>query len=383
MQEHTFRPSPGPTRREFLQCSLVGGLGLASPFAPSSQPLVRIETERSVIMILNVGGPSHVDTWDPKPDAPAEIRGPLRTIRTTVPGIFLSELCPRQARLAHRLAFVRSCHHTAPAVHHVGWQLAQTGHAYPAAMHAPHIGSVVADRLGAGRGRPAHVLLPGIPGNGEVAGRAGHETTTRRADVGAVPNCQALLAREPLRVRECYGSSPFGQNCLAARCLVGAGVRFVTIRTCEDYRQPDSWDVHGGPHFPTVDDMKRTLAPAYDQAFSALIEDLAGRGMLDETLVCCVSEFGRTPRMNPAGGRDHWPQCWTTTFSGGGVCGGQVIGASDGMGSEPAERPVTPAEIVGTIFHCLGLDPGPTPSVVAGRNRAAFTLEMRPIGELF
>ena len=383
MKEPTFRSRPDPTRREFLQGSLVAGLGLTHPFAPSSPPWVRTETDRSVILILNVGGLSHVDMWDPKPDVPAEIRGPWRTIRTTVPGIFLSELCPRQACLAHRLAFIRSCHHTAPAVHHVGWQLAQTGHAYPAAMHASHIGSVVANLLGARRGRPAHVLLPGIPGDCEVVRRAGRVPTQGRDDVDMVPNCQALLAREPQRARARYGSSPFGQNCLAARCLVGAGVRFVTIHTCEDYRDPDSWDVHGGPNFPTVVDMKRTLAPAYDQAFSALIEDLAVRGMLDQTLVCCVSEFGRTPRMNPAGGRDHWPQCWTTSFAGGGVLGGQVIGASDGMGSEPAERPVSPAEIAGTIYHYLGLDPVPTPSVVAGQNRSAFAPEMRPIGELF
>ncbi|MHB8861770.1 MAG: DUF1501 domain-containing protein [Pirellulaceae bacterium] len=387
MREQTLPPTPlrasATTRREFLQCSLLGGMGLTTWSAESPPPSVRSDTDRSVILILNVGGPSHVDMWDPKPDAPAEIRGPLRTIRTTVPGIFLSELCPRQARIAHRLAFVRSCHHEAPAVHYVGWQLAQTGHPYPAAIDAPHVGSVVTDQLGARRGLPPHVVLPGI-GAAHTAGQSeAFATPAVGQEFSRVPAAHVLFAREPARVRERYGASLFGQNCLAARCLVGAGVRFVTIRTCEDYQDQNSWDVHGDPPFATVQEMKQTVAPMYDRAFSALVEDLASRGMLDNTLVCCVAEFGRTPRLNPMGGRDHWPRCWTTTFAGGGICGGQVLGASDAIGSEPAERPVTPAEIVGTMYHYLGLEVGRLRPFLPRGNRPVCTPEMRPLGELF
>jgi hypothetical protein len=127
------------------------------------------------------------------------------------------------------------------------------------------------------------------------------------------------------------------------------------IRTCHHYRAPHSWDVHGGPAFGTVQDLQRVIGPAYDQAYAALLEDLAARGLLDSTLVCALAEFGRTPRLNPAGGRDHWPRCWTTTFAGGGVRGGQTVGASDPLGGEPAHRPVTPTEVIGSICCSLGI----------------------------
>jgi uncharacterized protein (DUF1501 family) len=193
----------------------------------------------------------------------------------------------------------------------------------------------------------------------------------------------AMLAREPDKTHERYGASRFGQDCLAARCLVEAGVRFVTIRTFEDYGEPGSWDVHGGPRFGSVEEMRVTAAPMYDQAYTALVEDLAQRGRLATTLVCAVAEFGRTPRLNPAGGRDHWPLCWTTTLAGGGVRGGQVVGASDAQGSEPADRPVTPAEIVGTIYHCLGLLSDRYPRHLATCDDALITPAMRPMEELF
>lgn len=329
--------------------------------------------DRGVILILNVGGPSQLDTWDPKPDAPAEVRGPFRAIRTSVPGLFLSELFPRQARIAHWQAFVRACHHAAPAVHQVGWQVAQTGRDDPACDDAPLVGDVVEQLMEARRGVPAQVTWTGSWPAGASAG-AGSSRTPWAAD---------LVSREPDRIRRWYGRSRFGRACLAARCLIEAGVRCVTIRTFEHYGEPGSWDVHGGPQFGNVASMCRTAAPMYDQAYAALLEDLAQRGLLDSTLVCSVAEFGRTPRMNPAGGRDHWPLCWTTTFAGGGVRGGQAVGASDAHGGEPADRPVTPAEIVGSIYYSLGLIPDSAPRQAVQYDAVPITPAMRPIEGLF
>ena len=336
-----------------------------------------IDDDRSVILIVNVGGPSQLDTWDPKPDAPAEVRGPFRAIRTSVPGIFISELFPQQARIAHRLAFVPACCHPAPAVHQVGWQLAQTGCDYPGSKLRTTCGqrgeSIVwttwrcrltwrspADRVTTPDTRSTHPK------------RGTHETLST-----------LLVEREPIRTRERYGTSRFGEDCLLARCLVEAGVRFVTLRTFADYRAPGSWDVHGGADFGSVESMRATVAPMYDQAYTALVEDLAQRGILDTTLVCSVAEFGRTPASEPGGGRDHWPLCWTTTLAGGGVRGGQVIGASDAVGGEPADRPVTPAEIVGTIYHSLGLYRRPHLGAVLPGRAVLITPAMRPIEELF
>jgi hypothetical protein len=173
------------------------------------------------------------------------------------------------------------------------------------------------------------------------------------------------LSKEPATVREQYGMNRFGQCCLLARRLVEAGVRFVTINTFLTVFDEITWDIHGTKPFTSIEGMKNIVAPMYDTAYSALIEDLDQRGMLDATLVCNLAEFGRTPRVNPAGGRDHWPQCFTCYFAGGGVQGGRVVGSSDPIAAVPADRPVEPADIVATIFHSLGLNlekslPGPS-----------------------
>jgi uncharacterized protein (DUF1501 family) len=173
------------------------------------------------------------------------------------------------------------------------------------------------------------------------------------------------LSKESTATRERYGMNRFGQCCLLARRLVDAGVRFVTINTFLTVFDEITWDIHGTKPFTSIEGMKNIVAPMYDRAYSALIEDLDQRGMLDTTLVCNLAEFGRTPRVNPAGGRDHWPQCFTCCFAGGGVKGGRVVGASDPIGAVPADRPVEPADIVATIFHSLGLNlektlPGPS-----------------------
>jgi hypothetical protein len=172
------------------------------------------------------------------------------------------------------------------------------------------------------------------------------------------------LHREPDAIRQKYGQNRFGQSCLLARRLIEAGVRFVTINMFETVFDEITWDIHGSKPFTSIEGMRDIVAPMYDQGYTALLEDLGQRGMLASTLVCNLQEFGRTPRVNPAGGRDHWPQCWTSYFAGGGVQGGRVVGRSDPIGGVPAERPVEPAEVVATIYRSLCLDletklPGP------------------------
>jgi hypothetical protein len=191
------------------------------------------------------------------------------------------------------------------------------------------------------------------------------------------------LSQEPKKVRERYGMTRFGQCCLLARRLIEAGVRFVTINTFLTVFNEITWDIHGTKPFTSIEGMKNIVAPLYDKAYGALLDDLVDRGMLDDTLVCNLAEFGRTPRVNPAGGRDHWPQCWTVYFAGGGVKGGRVVGRSDPIGGYPAERPTDPGEVIATVFHSFGFDlemhlPGP-----AGRPFPLVDFGTKPILELF
>jgi hypothetical protein len=191
------------------------------------------------------------------------------------------------------------------------------------------------------------------------------------------------LAKEPTAVRERYGMNRFGQCCLLARRLVEAGVRFVTINTFLTVFDEITWDIHGSKPFTSIEGMKNIVAPMYDKAYSALIEDLDQRGMLGSTLVCNLAEFGRTPKVNPTGGRDHWPQCFTCYFAGGGVKGGRVVGSSDPIGAVPADRPVEPADIVATIFHSLGLNLEQTLPGPSGRPFPLVDSGHREIHELF
>src|ERR1044071_764427 len=323
----------GITRRDFLQVGTLGVLGfsLSNLAALHAAGAVRPGNDgKSAIMIFNLGAPSQLDTWDMKPDAPREIRGPFQSIKTNNPDIQISEIFPRHARLADKFSLVRTCYHTAAAVHDTGHQMMQTGRLFTGGVNTPHARCASAYRL------------------------MTSDTARQAFD----------LAKEPEKVRERYGQTRFGQCCLLARRLVEAGVRFVTINTFITVFDEITWDIHGSKPFTSIDGMKDIVAPMYDQGYSALIEDLFQRGMLDSTLVCNLAEFGRTPKINPAGGRDHWPQCWTTYFAGGGVKGGRVVGKSDEIAGYPVERPVKPPEVVATIFHSPGLDleahlPGP------------------------
>jgi hypothetical protein len=213
-----------------------------------------------------------------------------------------------------------------------------------AGLSAP--GDVSAERL---RGRAElsrHLDRTGGPGTGyaEVQGKA--------LDLLLAPGVSTAfdLAREPDRVRDRYGRHAHGQSCLLARRLIEAGTRLVTVNWPDDGEA--FWDTHGN-NFPAL---KTRLMPPADAAFAALLDDLAARGLLDETLVVWVGEFGRTPRVEN-GGRQHWPQCYSAVLAGGGVRGGAVYGASDKSGAHPANNPVSPADLTATVYHALGLDP--------------------------
>jgi uncharacterized protein (DUF1501 family) len=163
------------------------------------------------------------------------------------------------------------------------------------------------------------------------------------------------LGAEADSVRERYGRDTFGQSCLLARRLVERGVRVVTVNMFETVFNRVTWDCHGAAPFSSLADYERELLPTLDRTLSALLDDLRDRRLLDSTLVVATGEFGRTPKLNATGGRDHWPGVWTALAAGGGVRGGQVVGASDAQGAEPADRPVRPQELLATIYRCLGL----------------------------
>ncbi len=398
------------TRREVLQGSLAAA---ALPWDRHRAGLSRVapsNDDRAVIMICNYGGVSQLETWDPKPDASSDVRGPFGAIRTTVAGVRISELFPCHARLAHHLAIVRSCYHSSPAVHWVGWQLMQTGREFLGGVAWPHMGCVVQQLLGSRGELPAHVVVSSpmgaaSPGRscGQSAGCLGpdpepyalaeverslavHDWETAGLDPFAVREqlrrC-ADLSDESEGARQRYGDSLLGRRCLTARRLVEAGVRFVTINTGGETCREISWDVHGTKPFRPLQQLQKSVAPMYDQSVAALVEDLAERNRLRSTLVCSLSEFGRTPRVNPAGGRDHWPRCFSVYFAGGGVQGGQVIGASDQEAAVPIDRPVCPAEIVATVYHSVGLDVTSEIRDEQGRKFRLVEPGVEPIRELF
>ena len=244
------------------------------------------KSAKSCIFLKLVGGPSQLDTWDPKPDAPSRIRSPYRPIRTNVPGIEISELFPRMARHADKYALIRSCYHTGEPVHGFsGWGLSDCGTA-------------------------------------------------------------------AVRKRAC---TSFEQSCKSAVRAVASGQSLVVVNMFHSVHGQPTWDGHGFAPFSPMAAHCDHAAPMFDIAYSMLLAGLQNRDLLKTTLVVASGEFGRTPRINPAGGRDHWSQCWTLIMAGGGVQGGQVIGSSDAIAAEPKDRPVSIAEIAATIRYARGL----------------------------
>ncbi len=183
-------------------------------------------------------------------------------------------------------------------------------------------------------------------------------------------------------VRDAYGHTTFGQSCWLARRLIEAGVRIVTVNMFDTVFDRVTWDCHGSSPFSTLRDYADELLPDFDRAFGALLDDLERSGRLDSTLVVAAGEFGRTPRLNAVGGRDHWPGVWSVALAGGGVRGGQVVGSSNAHASTPADRPVRPQELLATIYHSLGIDPARILTGADGESRAILE-DAEPIRELF
>jgi uncharacterized protein (DUF1501 family) len=191
------------------------------------------------------------------------------------------------------------------------------------------------------------------------------------------------LDKEPESMRDRYGRTRFGQSCLLARRMIERGVRFVTVNMFETVFDEITWDIHGSKPFTDIAEMSRLVAPNFDQAFSALLEDLQSRGLLATTMVTAMGEFGRTPKINPAGGRDHHPGVWTILMGGGPIKGGRVVGESDELGYTPKTRPVTPAEVAATLYKGLGLEPHRELPGPQGRPIPLTDYSAQPIRELF
>lgn len=425
----------GLTRRDFLRVGAASAGAVGLTLADLNRVKAGQRGDVNCILLFLVGGPSQVDTWDPKPDAPDSVRGPFQPVQTNVPGVEICQNFPLMAGMADRYAIVRSVHHKAAPIHETGHQLMQTGQLFRGGLEHPHYGSVVSVLRGPRTdGVPPFVVLPAPIGytgvsvnHGQSAGflGSGHEPFLLGGDpsrpagrnemLEAVDSAQRVLdATEDCRSRDAaseqafsvlfaektkrafdlasegeelrgrYGRNTFGQSCLLARRLVEQGVRLVTVNMFDTVFNNITWDCHadGGALGTTLDDYKETLCPMFDLAYSALLEDLKQRGLLDTTLVLAMGEFGRTPQVNARGGRDHWPGVWSVLFAGAGVKGGQVIGSSDRIGSEPRDRPVGPAEIAASVYKGLGFDlhstriPGPD-------NRPVPLVEANPIAELF
>jgi uncharacterized protein (DUF1501 family) len=442
----------GLTRRDFLHAGALSALGLTLPgFLAARAAAGSPDPDINCIMLFLVGGPSQLDTWDPKPDAPDEVRGPFKAIDTNVSGIRVSEIFPQMARHADKYSLIRSVYHTATAVHDTGHQMMQTGRLFTGGVEHPHVGCVLTYLKGPRADVPPHVLVPKPIGrtggnlpHGQTAGylgkqydpfvlnadpndpkftvpdllppdyissvRAERRQKLREAVDGELAafekQAQAkqlddnfnlayrlmssaaareafALQKEPDAIRDRYGRTRFGQSCLLARRLIERGVRFVTVNMFETVFDEITWDIHGSRPFTDITEMARLVAPNFDQAFSALLEDLSDRGLLSTTMVTALGEFGRTPKINPAGGRDHHPHVWTILLGGGPIRGGRVVGESDELGYAPKSRPVTPGEVAATLYKGLGLDPHR--ELPGPQNRplplAEYTLQ--PINELF
>ncbi len=414
--ESVVRNCQGITRRQMLQVGGLSALGLTlADFWRARE--ARAESRRrepSCIFIFLSGGPSHLETFDPKPGAPVNIRGPYGSISTNVPGVQISELLPQMAQQMDKCALIRSM--TSKDGAHSGTFVLSGGNKFAASF-----GAVLTKIQGfAASGMPSfvHVGPSGyLPGAGSLgaaynpvlvpdpsgkqvqltqfnltADVSAERFTNRRELLGAVEKVRAEwrasevvekmdanyqraidlltsdkvrsafdLAKEKDDLRNRYGGSTFGQSCLLARRLVEAGTRFVQVNW---YSDPAwlGWDVHGAD-LPGITRMESPLCPRLDQGLSTLLGDLAQRGLLDSTLVVVTGEFGRSPQINKYGGRDHWPQCFSVLLAGCGVNAGTVVGASDGHGGYPSNRPVSVPELAATIYKLLGIETNLDPRI--------------------
>jgi uncharacterized protein (DUF1501 family) len=415
------------TRRQMLRSSLAVGAFMLPEAVGHAAAAPRRRQAKSTILIMLEGGMSHLESWDPKPNAPAEVRGEFGTIATTVPGLRISEHMPMLARQSHLYNLIRSVHCDArndhsPGMHLLltGWENTNAGVALETTnMRHPAQGCVIAHELGvtSSSGAPRFVALPRtrqIAGQVKYAGPSflgpaheAFETGDAPADarqtmhlppslglakdlpLSRLHDRQALrqafqrlnttlerdpavgrmdahyqralqiltgqrmsdaldIQREPVALRERYGSSPIGQSLLLARRLVECGVSYVLV----DPYGNNAWDTHS-ENFRG----HKALLPPMDQAVAALLTDLEQSGLLDEVVVVLASEMGRAPRISGQAGRDHWTYAYSVLIAGGGLTRGQVLGATTSKGEWPGQRPVTVPEIHATIYQQLGIDP--------------------------
>src|SRR5713226_1542214 len=469
----------GPTRRELLRIGSIGMMGLSLPHfffwrdqahaaAASKYAGARgWESAKSVVMIFLQGGPSHIDIWDPKPDAPSNIRGEFKPINTNVSGIQLSETMPMLGQQMDKATLIRSMSYTPNGLFNHTAAIYQMLTGYPpdkvspsgqleppSPADFPTAGSQVSKLK-----PPTEPVLPfvemprplqesGVIGKGGAAGFLGKaydpyrlyqdpnkpiklDDLTLRKDVSpdrlkerfyllkgineSMPDLEKAvssyaldeyyqkaytlllsgkaraafdLEQEKQEVRERYGRTTFGQGALLARRLVQAGTRFVQLNlpaVANGDPTVDAWDTHSSNFGP----LKNLHCPVLDKALSALLEDLAQRGLLEETLVVAIGEFGRSPRLgvstsgntNSPDARDHWPYCYTGLVAGGGIRGGELYGQSDDTGSSPKENPVHPTDLLATMYYSLGIDPGQM--VLNELNQPRELVKGQPLVKLF
>jgi hypothetical protein len=431
----------GATRREAVAVGSLGALGLALPALLQARAGAPQKKPKACILLFLLGAPPQQETWDPKPDAPAEARGDMGVIRTATPGLVLGETMVKTSRLTEKVAILRACStndnaHSASGYYMttgVPHQPMQVENAKPGAPNDwPSVGAVVRKLLQPRCRLPAAVTLPEQSANdgnltwpGQDAGFLGRaadpwlincepekgkfevpglalpaevtserfggrkellaaldrqagtaaDSHVRRAfEMIASPAARRAfdLDSEGTRTRDRYGRSRFGQSCLLARRLVEAGVPLVRVNWTRLPNCPNNghWDTH-----TKNSESLRKMMPTLDAAYTALLEDLSDRGMLDDTLVVWMAEFGRTPKINGAAGRDHWGPCFSVALAGGGVRGGAVYGASDRLAAYPKDGRVTPQELHATVYHCLGIPRGAEIRDGLGRPLAVYRAE--------
>ncbi len=351
----------GVRRRDFLRLGLLGAAGLSLPgyLGLAEGGEVGAGKTTSAIFINLGGGPSHIDTFDPKPNAPSEVRGPFQPSQTKTPGLHLSELFPKLAAMTDKFSLIRSMNHTAPPIHEAGFQLLNTGRLFRDGPEWPSVGAVLTHLYGERDEYPPwwHFSDGGVTTGVSVS----HGQGSGFLDIPDFYPCRPNISEPTLDI-----------VCNCATMTARSGGRFITINQFSTVFDSPSWDCHadGGSLRTDMNDIRNTVAPSFDTAFAALLTSLEERGLLDTTLVVATGEFGRTPLLNSNGGRDHWAGAWTALVAGGGTQPGRVIGRTDAKGTEPTDRPVTPQELVASIFHAMGVSydatiPGPDGKPVA------------------
>jgi hypothetical protein len=430
----------GVSRRGLVQAGLGGIIGLSMPqllklraaTAAESESKVDRSLDTAVIYLEQAGGPAQHETYDPKPNAPIEYRGPLSAVPTALPGYSFCELMPKQAAIADKLAVIRSIHHNSSS-HGTSSHLTQTGYYLNDNQNRnnemPCIGSYTMRMRGANApGVPAFVSVPQSMRYGHAAwlGKGNNPLETSRSaddkrfevpnltllkgiDEGRLSDRRQLLSgfdaarrivdnhgaaeatdeftrqafdmvtgdaarqafaidEESVATRDRYGRNSIGQNVLLAKRLVERGVTFVTVRV----NTLGSWDDHNG-----IEKRMKAKGPALDQAIASLVTDLYETGLHEKVMVVAMGEFGRTPRVNSNAGRDHWGRVMSVLMSGGDLKVGQVVGASDSSGGVPVESPYRPENVLALLYRHLGIDPSLTFPDNAGRPR--YLLENRDL----